>query len=358
MRVRIGWLLCSLVYVTDEVVGKTVETIRLARALRQDDLARKVGIAQGSVSKLEAGLAILEPEKVAGLASVLRVQPALLAMSLDAVASGCTHFRRRASLKVSDTNQVRAELALRAHVIDRMRDLTAARPTMLTRVVPDAATPARDIAAAIRKHLGVPPGPIDNLFGVIESAGCVVTTMDEPHLAFDAASLWVDDGQFVAIMINGARPGDRMRFTTAHELAHAVMHEIATPTSENEADEFASEFLMPAKQIVGELANLSFDRLGELKTRWKVSMAAIVRRAFDLDVITERRYKSLMIELSKAGYRTSEPLTPPAEDPSAAADMIAELLNSGQSLADIAAAVGLTEPGELADITGYQRQEP
>jgi hypothetical protein len=35
------------------------------------------------------------------------------------------------------------------------------------------------------------------------------------------------------------------------------------------------------------------------------------------------------------------------------------LLQSGQTLADITQAVGLTEPGELADITGYStRQEP
>jgi len=343
----------------EEVVGSTLETIRLARGLRQDDLAKRVGIAQGSLSKAEAGLVTLEADKIATLASVLSVDPVLLSTSLDAVASGCTHFRRRASLKVSDTNQVRAELALRAHVIGRVRELTAAQPTVLTRTVPDAATPARDIASGMRKHLGVPPGPIDDLFAVIESAGCVVTTMDRPDLAFDAASLWVDERQFVAIMINGARPTDRMRFTTAHELAHAVMHETATPTSEAEADEFASEFLMPAKQIVGELDDLNFDRLSVLKTRWKVSMAAIVHRAYDLDVITQRRYKSLMIELSKAGYRTAEPLTPPAENPSAAANMVAKLLMSGQSLAEVAEAVGLTEPGELADITGYHdRQEP
>lgn len=342
----------------EEVVGSTVETVRLARGFRQDDLARQVGIAQGSISKLEAGLVALEQDKVAGLASVLRVQPALLSTSFDAVASGCTHFRRRASLKVSDTNQIRAELSFRAHVIGCVRELAAAPPTVLTRRAPDAATPARDIAAEMRKRLDVPPGPIDNLFAVIESAGCVVTMMDEPELAFDAASLWVDDGRFVAIMINGARPADRMRFTTAHELGHAILHETATPTSEQEADEFASEFLMPAKQIVGDLANLNFDRLSVLKTRWKVSMAAIVRRAVDLDVIPERRYKSLMIELSKAGYRANEPLTPPAEHPIAARDMVAKLISSGRTLADVTMAVGLTGSDELADITGYDdRQE-
>lgn len=335
------------------VVGSTVEVLRLARGFRQDDLAREVGIAQGSVSKVEAGLVTLEAEKVADLAFVLSVQPALLATSMATVASGCTHFRRRASLKVSDTNQIRAELSLRAHVIGRVRELTGARPTELARRVPDAATPSRDIATDMRKQLGVPPGPIENLFDVIEPAGCLVTMVDEPDLAFDAASLWVDDARFVAIMINGARPADRMRFTTAHELAHAILHETATPTSEQEADEFASEFLMPAKQIIGDLANLNFDRLSELKKRWKVSMAAIVRRAFDLDAISERRYKSLMIELSKAGYRTNEPLSPPAEQPRAASDMVAKLVRTGKTLSDITEAVGLTEPGELAGITGY-----
>lgn len=342
-----------------EVDGRTVEMVRQARGLRQTRLAKDVGVSQGFLSKVEQGLVTIDAEKAQRLADALDVTPALLASHLDAVASGCTHFRRRASLRVSDTYQVRAELAMRAHVLDQLREMTGAATTLLTRKTPDDYETAADIARSIRSTLGLSDGPIDNLFGVIEEAGCVVTTMDEPDLAFDAASLWVDNEEFVAVMINGARPADRMRFTTAHELGHAVLHDAATTTSEDEADVFASEFLMPAKQIVGELRGLDFDRLGELKTRWKVSMAALIRRAFDLDAISERQYRSLSIELSKAGYRTAEPLTPPAEAPGAAARMVRTLLDGGRTVADVADAVGLTNASELASITGYMdRQAP
>ncbi|MBK7012326.1 MAG: ImmA/IrrE family metallo-endopeptidase [Xanthomonadales bacterium] len=44
------------------------------------------------------------------------------------------------------------------------------------------------------------------------------------------------------IFINKDVPGDRWRFTLAHELAHLVMHDIPKPDMEDEADEFASEF--------------------------------------------------------------------------------------------------------------------
>lgn len=358
MRVRMSRHISTLVLVSTTISGPTIETLRVARGLRQGDVATKLGIAQGSVSKLEAGLATLDPIKLIELAEVLHVQPALLQVPIGPAASDCTHFRRRASLKVGDANQVRAELALRAVVLGRLRSLVDAPQTGLSRVAPDAATPPRDVARLVRAQMGVPNGPIADLFAVIESAGCFVTTIDAPDIAFDAASTWVRD-EYVTALVNSARPGDRMRFTTAHELGHAVMHEMATPTSEREADEFASEFLMPAKQIVAELAGLSFDRLGDLKTRWKVSMAAIARRAFDLDVVTERQYKSLMIELSKAGYRTTEPLSPPAETPRVAASMAAELLDAGQSLSDLTKAVGLTDSDELANLIAYNhRQEP
>ena len=102
-------------------------------------------------------------------------------------------------------------------------------------------------------------------------------------------------------------PGDRQRFTLAHELGHLVMHDVPTEEMEDEADKFASEFLMPEAQIQGQLHALSMRKLWELKSRWKVSMAALVKRAETLGCITASQTRYLWIQLSKSGYRLEEP---------------------------------------------------
>jgi Zn-dependent peptidase ImmA (M78 family) len=111
------------------------------------------------------------------------------------------------------------------------------------------------------------------------------------------------------IVLNGMLPPSARRFALAHELAHLVMHNgSATEDMERDADAFASALLMPASDIRRELTGLRFRALGQLKARWRVSLAALVRRAYDLHVIAERQYRSFFIQLSKLpGGRKNEP---------------------------------------------------
>jgi Zn-dependent peptidase ImmA (M78 family) len=65
---------------------------------------------------------------------------------------------------------------------------------------------------------------------------------------------------------------------------------------------------MPADTIIGELpARLNWRRYFELKARWGTSIASLVRRAHDLEVISEASYRRAMIELGRKGWRTQEP---------------------------------------------------
>ncbi len=103
------------------------------------------------------------------------------------------------------------------------------------------------------------------------------------------------------------------------------MHRTANPNMEKQADEFASEFLMPKEDISSSLNRINFPKLGALKLKWKVAMAALIKRAATLGKInagTERYYN---IQLSKKGYRMREPqeLDFPKEKPS----LLLELIN-------------------------------
>lgn len=89
-----------------------------------------------------------------------------------------------------------------------------------------------------------------------------------------------------------------------------------TAEIEREADEFAAELLMPEDEIYEDLRPFSLEKAARLKIEWKVSIAALARRARDLGVISESQYKRFCARLSALGYRIKEPIDLPEEEPS------------------------------------------
>ena len=110
-----------------------------------------------------------------------------------------------------------------------------------------------------------------------------------------------------------------------HELGHIILqHHLINPPPdfEDEAHKFASEFLLPARDIRPYLSALSIQRLAQLKSRWKVSMAALIMRAAALNRISDRQKRSWFTRMSTLGYRKNEPIEIPREEPHTIRDII------------------------------------
>src|SRR5205085_1412705 len=127
-------------------------------------------------------------------------------------------------------------------------------------------------------------------------------------------SQWVE-GTPPLFFLNARQPGDRLRWTLAHEVGHLVMHEVPSPSQESEADAFAAELLLPADEIESELEPVTLPHLAQLKIRWRVSIAALLRRAHDLGLNTKSQYHRLFTRYSMLGYRHGEPAPVPVEQP-------------------------------------------
>jgi Zn-dependent peptidase ImmA (M78 family) len=87
--------------------------------------------------------------------------------------------------------------------------------------------------------------------------------------------------------------------------------------TEDQANQFAGEFLAPAHELKLQLWGLDFQKLAGLKQYWKISMQALIMRAYRLGAITDRQRREMFMRLSKAGYRLREPaeLDPAIEPP-------------------------------------------
>lgn len=86
---------------------------------------------------------------------------------------------------------------------------------------------------------------------------------------------------------------------------------------EEQADVFAAEFLMPYEDIHHNLRDINMQKLAALKQHWKVAMSALLKRESDLGKLTERQSRYYWEQMSKNGYRLTEPpeLAPPVERP-------------------------------------------
>ncbi|MGO9055048.1 MAG: ImmA/IrrE family metallo-endopeptidase [Streptosporangiaceae bacterium] len=303
---------------------------RESRGMTQIDLAKAMTalaqadrISQGYVSKAEAGrIAVsgarldLYAQALHYPAHLLRIEPNVTGMGI-----GLVHHRKKAALGAQHLRRIHAELALaRLQVRGLLSSEADAVHSFEHIAVTDLESPS-DVARAVRKLWNVPAGPIHNLVLIIEQAGGLILVRDLGTRDLDAVSTW-DGDEAPLFVLNVHAPSDRFRFSLAHELGHIIMHPVAGATvlQERQADEFASEFLMPAADIAAEMrGKLELNRLLVLKQRWRVSMAALARRAVTLAAVSDWQYRNLMIEMSTLGYRTHEPGPVASECPHIAA---------------------------------------
>lgn len=312
-------------------------TVRVARGLTQGALAAATGISQAVLSKAEAGLVELDAERLEALGAVLRVPPVLLTVPVDEGAVPYVFHRKRSTLPLSVANRLRAELELLHLQVTGL--VAGSTPVCLVRhpLPPDGFDTPEEIAREVRASIGVTSGPVEDLVGALEAAGVVVAKRPLGSERIDALVSW-PEGQRPVVLLGDHIPPDRQRFSLAHELAHAVMHQVPSEDQESEADRFAAEFLMPAKDVRPDLvaAPVTIPGLARLKSKWRVSIAALLRRAVDLDVISEGRYRQLNIELSRAGYRSVEPVAIAEEHPRLIGRVVRQRLNDGEGVEDLA----------------------
>lgn len=301
---------------------------REAKSLTQGQLATAVGTTQGRISKVESGTLAPTPELLENAARALRVPVAFFYQQEDLRGIPESYHRKRMSLGVSVLRRINAEVNMRMWQVDRL--LRAAEFDSKFEVpaldLEDYGGSPAAVARAVRSYWQMPPGPVRNLARTLENAGAVLIPMHFGVREIDGIAMR-PTGMPPLVFYNAASPGDRMRFTLAHELGHMVMHthQPPYPKMEDEANVFAAEFLMPERDIKPQLIHgVSRPILASLKPIWRVAMGALLYRAYQLGAIEQSRYTRLWQEFSRLGYKTREPaeLDFPQEEPAVLSDLV------------------------------------
>jgi len=281
---------------------------RESRGLGQGDLATRIGVQQPTISRFEAGTARPTDEQLGRLANALDY-PEKFFFLTDAVYGPSTSeffHRKRKAVPAKVLDRIHAQLNIRRMHISRLTR-AAEIPVNIPRIDPDEfGGNVEEIARAVRAMWQLPNGPVRNAVGIIEDAGGIVIRLRFETNGVDAVSWWTP-GDPPMFVLNESMPADRERLTLLHELAHLVMHTVATPDMEEEANRFSAAFLMPPDEIRESLTNLSLRSLASLKQTWRVSMQALLKHATRLGTVDPGKAKYLWAQLSSAGYRTREP---------------------------------------------------
>lgn len=161
-----------------------------------------------------------------------------------------------------------------------------------------------EVARAVRSTWQIPDGPIANVIRVIEDAGGIVIRYPFGTPRIDAISRWVP-GLPPLFFVNEGLPTDRERLTLCHELGHLVMHDVPNADMEAEANQFAAEFLMPARDVSPHLDRVTLALLAALKPHWRVSMQALLYRATELKKVPPKTAQFLWMQMSQ--YKRQEP---------------------------------------------------
>lgn len=156
-------------------------------------------------------------------------------------------------------------------------------------------------------------GALRNLTAAVERAGVAIVPIREiagpdESQTIDGLSSWVE-GQ-PTIGLDPDVPGERFRFSLAHELGHLVMHARKHGYTEDEANRFAGALLVPRSTLEYALREARLPTLSDflqLKSTLGVSVAALIYRARDLGIISAERYRSLQIQKSTVWGRKHEP---------------------------------------------------
>lgn len=290
-----------------------VTLARESRGLTQTQLAEKMAVPQGTVSKLESGALTLNPAIVATLSRCLNY-PELFFLQADQVypfGSSTFYHRRLQSVPVGVLRRIEATVNIyRAHISRLLRATDLDSRCQFRRFdANEFGGRIEEIAQLTRSVWRIPPGPAPDLIKTIEDAGGIVVRFDFGTKQMFGISEWIPPyPPLFFLNDNPEITADRDRFTLAHELGHVLLHALPNPKMEEEADRFAAEFLMPERDIRPHLiAPIKLHSVAKLKPYWKVAMAALIRRSRDLSIINENQYTYLRIQIQQRGYRLREP---------------------------------------------------
>lgn len=312
------------------MIGNRIRQARLAAGLTLDALGEKVGVTHTAIQKYEKGILTPSSSQLLKLARACetRVEYFFRTRKVELINP---EFRRLATFGKTAQEALKIKAL---ELIERRVELLGFFPeSPILKFEAPKGLPRRindlddleHFADQVREAWKLGLNPIGDLTDTLETLGLLVIVVDEANPGFSGltATARTSDGRaYPIVAVSSQWPGDRQRFTLAHELGHLLLSGRLAPgiNEEKACDWFAGAFLAPKAAVVQLLGQarrgIEWQELFALKHEFGLSMAGWLQRARQCGVLTEAAHLALWKRFSSKGWRKNEPGEPlPREHP-------------------------------------------
>lgn len=311
---------------------------RKRNGLTMTALAAEIGMSPRSVSVYETG-STPPPEVLSRIVQTLGFPIEFFSGDdLESPGVGSVSFRALSKMSAIERDRALSQgalaLGLNKWIEQRFELPSPDMPDLSQETDPEAA------AGSLRQQWGLGEAPVRNMIHLIETKGVRVYSLAVDSLNVDAYSMWNDETPMICL--NTRKSAERSRFDAAHELGHLLLHRHArkndTRLAEDDANRFASAFLMPRAGTIARAPRfVTVQHLVAHKKFWTVSAAALNHRLHALAITNDWQYRHLCAEISRRGYRTDEPDPALRESSQLLAKVLTALREENLSQREIAA---------------------
>lgn len=309
-------------------VGQRLTTLRNIYGLTQGQLADRLGVTQSFLSHIARGARPMPEALALDACREFGVPAAFFMVKPTPADLGAATFRKNSRATARDEGRVVALFDEAARLFREVSRASGYHSIDLPEPN-DYAGDVERVAEAVRSNLKLGADePVQNATRALERLGIgVVDNLDHldeearGHTAVSRPSRY-NDRPLVAM--TAAVPGAVKRLTLLHEAGHLIFdRDLSAPISstrsleERRAYKFAGAVLIPEAVVRARISEtLNLHGYLPVKADYGVSVGALIMRARDLGVIGADRARSLQIQLSSQGWRSSgEPVAVADEKP-------------------------------------------
>jgi Zn-dependent peptidase ImmA (M78 family)/DNA-binding XRE family transcriptional regulator len=298
--------------------GERLKRARVKAGFSMQELVDKANniVSKQSISQYEKNLKSPSSEVLIALANALGVGVDYFFRSID-VSIGEVDFRKQSTFgkKKQEVLKERVREYLERYIeIESILDIDYKFENPSKGEVLNSLDAMEDISTNLRKSWNLGIDPIGNIVEMLELKNIKVLLIDEDKKFNGLCGEVNDEKSHYFIVLNNTKElnNDRKRFTSVHELAHLVL-----PThdfyEEKASDRFAGSFLFPKESVINEFGakrtKVSIEELAHVKQKYGISIAGIIFRLRQLEIISEAMFKRFWIVNRTSKFDDKHPYT-------------------------------------------------
>ena len=224
---------------------------------------------------------------------------------------GDIEFRKKASLGKKQIESIKGktlDLLERYVEVERLANIESTFQNPLSENIIQSEKDVEAAAEQLRESWELGTNAIPNVVQMLEEHEVKVLEIDGP-IKFDGLSTFVQN--IPVTLLNQSFPVERKRFTALHELGHLTLNIPTDKDPEPLCNQFAGAMLITREEMEQALGKrrTGVPKMVELitiKEAYGISIQAIMRRAYDLDIINKPVYEQFCRKIAR--HRTEEGL--------------------------------------------------